>query len=81
MRDAMIDAAWTKVCSDERIHELDVDKHMKLGALLGMIDIVMLAEEHPEVFCISEKLYRLRQARKAYDVACAAYLDARMTAT
>ena len=38
----------------------------------------MLAEEHPEVFCITEKLRRLREARKAYDVACAAYLDARM---
>ena len=50
----------------------------KLGVLLGMIDVVMLAEEHPEVFCITEKLHRLREARKAYDVACAAYLDARM---
>jgi hypothetical protein len=71
---------WTKVSRDERIHELDIAKTEKLGALLGMIDIVMLAEEHPEVFCISEKLYRLRQARKAYDAACAAYLDVRMTA-
>lgn len=72
---------WTKVSLDERVHELNIAKHEKLGALLGMIDIVMLAEEHPEVFCISEKLYRLRQARKAYDVACAAYVDARMTAS
>ena len=74
----MIDA-WTKVLRDERTHELDIAKAEKLGALLGMIDVVMLAEEHPEVFCITEKLHRLRQARKAYDVACAAYLDARMT--
>ena len=69
---------WQKVSDDERIHELYVIKYEKLGQLLGMIDIVMLAEEHPDVFCITEKLHRLREARKAYDVACAAYLDARM---
>lgn len=70
---------WTKVSRDERIHELDIAKTEKLGALLGSIDMLMLAEEHPDVFCISQSLHRLRQARKAYDVACAAYLDARMT--
>ena len=69
---------WQKVSLDERVHELNIAKHEKLGVLLGMIDVVMLAEEHPEVFCITEKLHRLREARKAYDVACAAYLDARM---
>jgi hypothetical protein len=73
--------AWTKVSLDERIHELNIAKAEALGNLLGIIDIVMLAEEYPEVFCISQKLHRLRQARKAYDAACAAYLDARMTAT
>ena len=31
---------WTKVSLDERIHELNIAKHEKLGALLGMIDIV-----------------------------------------
>jgi hypothetical protein len=72
---------WAKVSDDERIHELAIAKAETLGAMLGMIDIVMLAEEHPDIFCISEKLHRLRQARKAYDVACAAYLDARMTAS
>ena len=70
--------AWEKASFDERVHELNIAKHEKLGVLLGMIDVVMLAEEHPEVFCITEKLHRLREARKAYDVACAAYLDARM---
>ena len=70
---------WQKVSDDERIHELYVIKYEKLGQLLGMIDIVMLAEEHPDVFCITQKLARLRDARKAYDVACAAYLDARLT--
>ena len=72
---------WTKVSRDERIHELDIAKSEKLGAMLGSIDMLMLAEEHPDVFCISQSLHRLRQARKAYDVACAAYLDARMTAS
>jgi hypothetical protein len=72
---------WTKVSLDERIHELNIAKAEALGNLLGMIDVVMMAEEFPEVFCISEKLYRLRQARKDYDVACAAYLDVRMTAS
>ena len=71
---------WRKVSDDERASELNILKHEKLGALLGTIDSVMLAEEHPEVFCISEKLRRLREARKDYDVACAAYLDARMIA-
>ena len=70
---------WQKVSTDERIHELYVLKYEKLGQLLGMIDVVMLAEEHPEVFCITEKLHRLREARKAYDIACAAYLDVRLT--
>jgi hypothetical protein len=72
---------WAKVSKDERIHELHDAKTEKLGALLGSIDMLMLAEEHPDVFCISQSLHRLRQARKAYDVACAAYLDARMTAS
>ena len=45
-----------------------------------MLDVVMLAEEFPDVFCITEKLQRLREARKDYDVACAAYVDARMAA-
>ena len=71
---------WSKVSLDERIHELNIVKHEKLGALLGMIDVVMLAEEHPDVFCMTEKLQRLREARKEYDVACAAYMDARLTA-
>jgi hypothetical protein len=73
--------AWAKVSLDECIHELNLAKAEALGNLLGMIDVVMMAEEFPEVFCISEKLHKLRQARKAYDIACAAYLDARMTAS
>jgi hypothetical protein len=72
---------WAKVSLDERIHELNIAKMEKLGVLLGSIDMLMLAEEHPDVFCISQSLHKLRQARKAYDVACAAYLDVRMTAT
>jgi hypothetical protein len=71
---------WAKVSHDERIHELNLAKHEKLGALLGMIDVVMLAEEYPTVFNMIEKLHGLRQARKDYDVACAAYLDARLIA-
>ena len=71
---------WQKVSDDERIHELHVIKYEKLGHLLGMVDVVMLAEEHPDVFCITEKLAKLRAARKDYDIACAAYLDARMVA-
>lgn len=70
---------WQRVSdNDELIQALNVLKHEKLGALLGMIDVVMLAEEHPEVFCISQKLQRLREARKDYDTACASYLDARL---
>ena len=72
---------WTKVSLDERIHELELAKMEKLGAMLGSIDMLMLAEEHPDVFCISQSLHKLRQARKAYDIACAAYLDARITAS
>ena len=71
---------WRKVSDDERASELNILKHEKLGALLGTINSVMMAEENPEVFCISEKLRRLREARREYDVACAAYLDARMIA-
>ena len=75
----MIDM-WQKVSDDERIRELYVAKYEALGKLLGVIDMIMLAEEHPDVFCISQKLTALRAARKDYDVACAAYLDARLTA-
>ena len=64
---------WHKVSHDERVYELNILKHEKLGQLLGMLDVVMLAEEFPDVFCITEKLQRLREARKDYDVACAAY--------
>lgn len=71
---------WSKVSLDERIHELNIVKHEKLGMLLGMIDTVMLAEEYPDVFCITEKLKALRAARRDYDVACAAYIDARLMA-
>lgn len=72
--------AWEKVSRDEQVDELRVAKYEALGKLLGMIDIVMLAEEHPTVFNLTEKLHRLRQARKDYDFAVAAYLDARLTA-
>ena len=72
---------WHTACAtEERIHDLNITKYEKLGELLGMIDVVMLAEEHPDIFCISEKLRQLRAARKDYDVAAAAYLNARMTA-
>ena len=69
---------WRRVSLDERVHELEVLKHEKLGALLGMVDAVLLAEDHPDVFCVTEKLAKLRAARIHYDVACTAYLDARM---
>ena len=71
---------WRKVSHDERVYELNILKHEKLGELLGMIDMLMLAEENPEIFCISAKLKALRDARRDYDVAAAAYLDARMVA-
>ena len=72
--------AWHKVSHDERVYELNVLKHEKLGQLLGMLDVVMLAEEFPDIFSMPEKLTALRGARRAYDVAAAAYLDARLTA-
>jgi hypothetical protein len=71
---------WTKIDREERIHELNIAKHNALGDLLGMVDVVMLAEEHPSVFNMTEKLARLREARKAYDIAAAAHLDARLGA-
>jgi hypothetical protein len=72
--------AWDKVTRDERINELHILKYEALGHLLGMVDAVLLAEDHPDVFCVVEKLTKLRAARTHYDVACAAYLDARMVA-
>ena len=71
---------WDKVSLDVRIRELYGAKCEALGRLLGTVDIVMLAEEYPDVFCISQKLAALRAARKEYDLAAAAYLDARMIA-
>jgi hypothetical protein len=69
---------WTKIDKEEHIHQLACARAEKLGAVLGMIDTVMLAEEFPEIFNLTEKLFRLRQARKEYDVACAVYMDARL---
>jgi uncharacterized coiled-coil protein SlyX len=72
--------AWDLADYKERIHELEIARAEALGALLGIIDVVMLAEEHPEVFRMAEKLERLREARKAYDVIAAAYVDVRLAA-
>ena len=47
---------WRKVSDDERASELNILKHEKLGALLGTNNSVIMAEENPEVFGISEKL-------------------------
>jgi hypothetical protein len=70
--------AWENVSHDERVHELNIARHEALGRLLGLIDMVMLAEENPAVFNMTEKLARLREARNAYNLAAAAYLDARL---
>lgn len=72
--------AWEKASRSELCDELNIAKHEALGRLLGMIDIVMLAEEHPTVFNLTEKLARLREAHDAYNFAAAAYLDARLAA-
>ena len=69
---------WAKVDKDERVHELSIVRAEKLGHVLGLIDTVMLAEEHPTIFNMTDLLRKLRQARKDYDVACAAYLDERL---
>ena len=71
---------WQKISDDERVYELHGAKYEALGRLLGVVDMVMLAEEYPDVFCISQKLTALRAARKEYDLAAAAYLDARIVA-
>ena len=70
--------SWNKANYEENVRELEIAKHEKLGALLGMVDAILLAEEHPDIFSLPQKLVALRAARKAYDVACAAYIDARM---
>jgi hypothetical protein len=70
--------AWEKVSRDERIRELNIERHNALGDLLGMVDVVLLAEEHPTIFNRTEKLTRLREARDAYHVALVAYLGARL---
>ena len=71
---------WRKVSDDERVAELYSARSEALGVLLGVIDMIMLAEENPAIFSMPEKLTALRGARRAYDVAAAAYLDARLTA-
>ena len=78
-KDMMIDA-WAKVSLDQSIHDLHILKYEALGHLLGMVDAVLLAEDHPDVFCVVEKLAKLRAARTHYDVACAAHRDARLAA-
>jgi hypothetical protein len=69
--------AWSKADRAERVQELNVAKHEALGTLLGMVDIVLIAQEHPSVFDLVRKLEEMRKAREAYRVAEAAYIDAR----
>jgi hypothetical protein len=71
---------WEQCEAAARLEELHIEKARTLGTVLGMVDAVMLAEEHPDVFNMTQKLQELRDARKAYDVAAAAYLDARLAA-
>ena len=71
---------WEQCEAAARIEELHIEKARTLGTVLGMVDAVMLAEEHPTVFNLTQKLQELRDARKAYDVACAVYMDARLAA-
>ena len=68
---------WSKVDRDERVHELNIAKHEALGRLLGMVDVALLAQAHPTVFSLPRKMDELREAREAYRVAEAAYIDAR----
>ena len=70
---------WRKVDRDERISELYSARSEALGVLLGVIDMIMLAEENPPS-SPCPRLTALRGARRAYDVAAAAYLDARLAA-
>jgi hypothetical protein len=72
--------AWEKVSRDERIQELHVARYEALGRLIGVVDSVMLAEENPTLFNMTDMLRKLREARKAYDVAVTAYLNARLGA-
>ena len=71
--------SWDKVDKDERVAELYSARSEALGILLGCIDMILLAGEHPDVFKLVDKLIALRAARAAYDLAAAAYLDARLT--
>ena len=72
--------AWHKVDREERVAELYSARSEALGRLLGVIDMIMLAEENPAIFSMPEKLTALLVDRLAYDVAAAAYLDARLAA-
>lgn len=70
--------SWDKVDREERVAELYSARSEALGILLGCIDMILLAEDNPEIFSIFEKLSTLRKARRVYDLAAAAYLDARL---
>ena len=71
---------WSKADHEERIRELDIAKGEALGTFMGMVDAVMLAADHPDVFNMAEKIVALREARKVYYHACAAHIDARLNA-
>ena len=55
---------WSKVDHEERIRELDIARGEALGTFMGMVDAVMLAADHPDVFNMAEKIVALREARK-----------------
>ena len=58
---------WSKVDHEERIRELDIAKGEALvHFFMGMVDAVMLAADHPDVFNMAEKIVALREARKVY---------------
>ena len=68
---------WSKADREERMHEPKVAKHEALGTLLGMVDVVLIAQEHPSVFNMTRQFDELREAHRAYRLADAAYVDAR----
>lgn len=70
---------WKQCEAAARLEELLTEKNCALGQVLGMIDAVLLAGEHPTVFDLPKMMQKLRVARDAYNVAAAAYLDARLT--
>jgi hypothetical protein len=72
------DELWKQCEREARVHHYEIARAETLGALLGMVDVVILTHDNPLILRMSEKIELLRAARAAHTEADKAYRNARL---